>query len=135
MKHQQVIKNFEEKIRKHQHALNVIKSIPLGKLLHIKASYCMCDKNGTITDWAEGGVVAFPTFWNSESIRCRVLAVENLSWFSKTLLDSETKGKKHIDIIRYLNIFAWKLFKKDDAGLYVNWAVLSQEFKTLAFGA
>jgi len=126
---------YERKITEHQHALDMIKSIPTDKTLHIVRPVFTVeriDRNHAHTEWKDGGWIVIPRKWNLDSLRCHILAIEYPGFdANKIVTDS---NKTFLDAIRFLDIRSWHLFNPNDAGLYVNWAALSEDFKHMVFG-
>lgn len=137
---QKVIENYEHRIRKYQRDLEIIKALPLKKILHI--SYPTCHKylvNGKIeSSLSYGGYVVVPLKFNLNTIRCHVLAIELPCWDSEKInncirerKDANTLKKYTYHSYRFMAIKSWKEFDVQDSGLYVNWAYLSEEIKAL----
>lgn len=130
----QAILAYERKITEHQHALDTIKSIPTDKMLHIvRPTFTVEIRNvrPTHTTWIDGGWIVIPRKWNLDSLRCHVLAIE-YPGFDANKIVTDPNGT-FLDAIRFLDIRSWHLFNPNDAGLYVNWAALSEDFKRIAF--
>jgi len=131
------IEYYEKKVKEHLTALEIIKSIPMNKVLHITTRQCLLQdltsykKVGKVA----GGKVVIPLTWNGDSIRCQVLAVEHLCYDSRAILEKVKRGDDCKDPIRFLEFLNWKEFNKNDAGLYVNWVAITPEFKRIAFDA
>jgi hypothetical protein len=128
--------SYEQKIAEHQRALEVIKTIPLNKVLHItRPLYVQKNTNKRNQCWETHGTILIPRVWNADSIRCHILAVEPQSFAADQLNKFDARCESVVSAVRFLDIKSWKLFDKEDAGLYVNWAALSRDFKSIAFDA
>ena len=124
----------EHKIMEHQRALETIKHIPTDKVLHvIRKIYC---QTGSRTHRFEDcGTILIARSWNIDSLRCHILAVEKPSHAASRLIAVDQVNQSIISSVRFLDFKTWKMFDKEDAGLYVNWAALSKDFKQLAYDA
>jgi len=132
-----VIAAYEAKITKNITALGFLKEIPLNTVIHVIRATLMTYENDQGKKehcWVDAGHLLYPFSINSESFRCRVLGVEIASWDATTLLNHNKDSKFYLEVLRFLSIRSWKLFNKEDAGLYVNWAALSEDFKHMVFG-
>jgi hypothetical protein len=129
------IRNYEQKILDHQQALELIRDIRLDKILHIV--YPTWSKECKNSVWSksgyhDGGYIVIPRAWNVDSLRCQVLAIELPSHEADGITDHPDTVP--LKAVRFLSIRSWKLFNKEDAGLYVNWT-LTQDFKEIAYSA
>jgi hypothetical protein len=130
------IKSYEQKIAEHQRALDTIKRIPTDKVLHVIRPFLLTGpKTNRNTGYQDCGTILIPRVWNADSLRCHILAVEPTSYAADQLIQAEARSESVVSPVRFLDIKSWKLFDKQDAGLYVNWAALTRDFKSIAFGA
>ena len=120
------IKSIKARIDELHRAVNIIKRLPVHVPVHIVYEDCTVGEgNGPIpTTRQDNEMVIKANKFISSEIMCDVLAVEKPWW----------KAKEFIVSIEFTKIKSWKPFDKNDAGLYVNWSLLSEEFKKIAFG-
>jgi len=128
---------YEEKITRYAIGLGFLTEIPLRTVIHVIRPTFMKFKNnkgGEDRCWVDAGHLLYPYTINLESFRCRVLGIEVVGHDAEQLLKYENAGKAFSDALRILSIRSWKPFNKEDAGLYINWAALSEETKRLLYG-
>lgn len=131
------IADFERKIKEHLIALGFIAEIPIGTVIHaIRPTFMKYknDKGGEDRCWIDSGHLLYPFKINSGSFRCRVLGIEVAGHDADQLMKHDGAGKAYADVLRFLDIRSWHLYRPEDAGLYMNWAALSEEAKRLLYG-
>lgn len=131
------IAEHERKIVEYTKAIGFIAEIPLNTVSYVVRPHYRIEKNKagiTSCYWADSGDLIYPFRINLGSFRCRILGIELPGPTADRLIKYEKENTPYNDALKFLDIRSWKPFKPDDAGLYVNWAVLSEEFKQIAFG-
>jgi hypothetical protein len=129
--------NFEKKIMVHSIALGYIAEVPLNTVVHVTQPIYVITRNklgGAYTYWVDAGCLLYPFKINTESFRCRVLGVEVPSHKADNLMKYERSGLPCIEPLKFLDIRSWHYYRPEDAGLYINWAVLTEEAKALLYG-
>jgi hypothetical protein len=132
--------DFERKIMEHSVALGYIAEVPLDTVIHVvQPTYVRYrdrrDPTGKIEHcWTDKGYLLYPFKINLGSFRCRVLGVEVPGHRADNLMKYEKSGLPCVEPLKFLDIRSWHPYRPEDAGLYMNWAALSEEAKRLLYG-
>lgn len=118
------VQAIKTKIAKYKRSISIVNEVPFGVPIHIVYESCSVGEgDGPTTRQDNELVVTVRKLLRLEFI-CDLLALEKPWW----------KTKKIPIAVELTKIKSWKLFNKNDAGLYINWFRLTEEFKKLAFG-
>jgi len=118
------VQAIKAKVAKLERAMGMVNEIPFGVPVHIVHENCSVGESNGPTTRQVNEVVATVESVTGSEIVCNLLAWEKAWWAAR-------KMGLAIDL---KNVSSWKFFDKNDAGLYMNWYHLSEEFKKLAYG-
>jgi|WetSurMetagenome_2_1015567.scaffolds.fasta_scaffold629126_1 hypothetical protein len=112
-----------------QRAIGIIKEIPTGTMLYVKASLPVQESKGfgTVRDIM---VVVTPVVINDRSIRCILWAQEKLSHEVSMI---ERGIRVSYIKLNLKDIIEWRVWEPRDAALTVNFSYLSVAYKSMAF--
>lgn len=117
------VQAIKAKVAKLERAIGIVNGIPFGVPIHIVYEGCSVGEgNGPTTRQDNELVVTVKKLLRLEFI-CDLMALEKPWW----------KTKKIPIAVELTKVKDWKPFDKNDAGLYINWFELTEEFKKLAF--
>lgn len=118
------IQAIKAKIAELERAIGIVNEIPFDVPVHIVHENCSVGESNGPTTRQVNEIVAIVENVTGSEVVFNLLAWEKPWW-------AANKITLAIDIE---DISSWKLFDKNDAGLYMNWYHLTEEFKQLAFG-
>jgi hypothetical protein len=124
-----VCKKYKQNIQNLHEAMEIIKSIPLHQAIYILTTVMIRYGPNSSPTWGDSYFLAYPIKINWDSVRCRILAIEQPCWDAHLL--SEDPSKPYMKAIRFLAIKSWRPYMEEDGPLLINWAGVSNEFKML----
>jgi hypothetical protein len=118
------VQAIKAKVAKLERAIDIVNEIPFGVPVHIVYANCSVGESNGPTTRQDNELVVTITSLSGSEVICILLAWEKPWWEAR-------KIGVALDLTK---VKIWKPFDKNDAGLYINWFQLTEEFKKLAFG-
>ena len=114
---------YDSRIAELLRGLEVLKDIPIGEMLYVRASSYRKELDLVVT----------PEIINLDSIRCILWAQEKRTWLTERIVDG-TRGTESKLAIKFTDIKTWKRWTPDDAAFTINHEYQTPAYKRLAYG-
>lgn len=113
---------YEIRIAELLRGLEVLKDIPIGEMLYVRASIYRQELDLVVT----------PEKVNLDSVRCILWTQEKRNWNTERILNG-TRGMESKLAIKFTDIKTWKRWTPDDAAFTINHEYQTPAYKRLAY--